>query len=212
MTPQTTITATSPLPTPILTTPRLIIRAMHPQDAPSTHFAAAPASITKYMTLAFAYPYTLKHAEDWIAANLAPPFNHYFLCEKERADIVIGGIGLKPSSDVQSHVAEIGYWLGEPWQGKGIMREALEAFTEWCFVTRVHEPPAKEGGGKELTRLYAGVYSGNTGSMKCLEACGYRQEGVMKGHVEKHGVVYDMHCYGLVKSDWEEWRRKRGQS
>ncbi|KAF2641499.1 acyl-CoA N-acyltransferase [Massarina eburnea CBS 473.64] len=207
--PSPSLTAISPLPSPILSTTRLIIRPMHPQDAPSLQRAASPPSIAKYMSFAFGNPYSLKHAEDWIATNLTPPLDHYVLCEKEVPEVVIGGIGSRSSGDVHSHTAEIGYWIGEPWQGLGLMREALSAYTEWCFTAREHAAPAIEGEGKMLTRLFACVVSGNTGSMKCLEACGYRAEGVMKDHVEKHGVVSDLHWYGLVKSDWEE--RKGGK-
>lgn len=115
----------------------------------------------------------------------------------------IGGIGLKPGSDVQSHTAEIGYWIGEDYWGQGLISEALEAMTEWAFTVR--EGPD----GKRLARLWAGVFDANKGSMKCLEKCGYRAEGVMKGHIEKHGQVADMHIYGLTRADWDEWKRNK---
>lgn len=46
---------------------------MHPQDAESSQRACAPASITKYMSLAFSHPYTLEHAHEWIAMNKEAP-------------------------------------------------------------------------------------------------------------------------------------------
>lgn len=76
------------------------------------------------------------------------------------------------------------------------MTEALEGMTEWCFVKG-------EVKGRKLTRLSGVVFEGNKGSMRCFEKCGYVREGVLKGAVEKLGVVKDMHVFGLVKGDWK---------
>ncbi|PVI03307.1 acyl-CoA N-acyltransferase [Periconia macrospinosa] len=205
-TPPTTTTTT--LPTPILTTPRLLIRPYHPQDVTSTHAAASPASIHKYMSLAFAYPYTLQHAQTWVDMNLTPPFHHFVICEREKPDVAIGGIGAKPGIDVSSHTAELGYWIGEDYAGKGLMSEAVRAYVDWCFTEREHPPPAVAGAGGKLMRLHAGVFSGNAGSMRILQKTGFKPEGVWKENVEKHGIVYDTHFFGLTRRDWEEGRRK----
>lgn len=214
---RTTITAESLIPDPIIKTSRLLIRPMHPQDAAAMHKYASPPSITKHMSLAFAYPYTLKHAKNWIAMNVTYPLNAYVICEISHPEIAIGGIGLKPGSDVQSHTAEVGYWVGEEFSGKGYMTEALEAFTAWSFANYKNggangDGKLPEGAGKELTRLFAGVFSGNEGSMKCLEKSGYLKEGVLKGHVEKWGESKDLHMYGLTKKDWENRKRKKEEA
>lgn len=78
------------------------------------------------------------------------------------------------------------------------MTEALEALTAWTFTER----------GDTVRRLCASVFGGHTASMRCLEKCGYKAEGVLKGHVEKHGEVMDLHVFGLTKGDWEERRRR----
>ncbi|KAJ4348120.1 uncharacterized protein N0V89_009492 [Didymosphaeria variabile] len=128
--------ANSPLPEPLFKTKRLLARPMHPQDAESSQRACAPASITKYMSLAFAHPYTLDHAHTWIAMNKDAPHNNLFLTTLSDPYTVIGGIGLKPGSDIQAHTGEVGYWISEPYQGKGMMKEALEGFVEWTFLHR----------------------------------------------------------------------------
>jgi len=124
---------------------------------------------------------------------------------------------MKPGSDVQSHTGEVGYWLAEEAQGQGLMREALEGFVEWCFTAREGDGSVEAASGalaeqkKVLrpSRLFAGVFSGNAASMRCLESCGFLSEGVQRGHVEKHGEVMDLHLYGLTRGDWEIWRRER---
>jgi RimJ/RimL family protein N-acetyltransferase len=161
--------------------------------------ACAPASITKYMSLAFAHPYTLQHAETWISTNLTENLPNYVLTLHDSPTVVMGGVGLKPGSDVQSHTAEVGYWIAEEYWGMGYMTEALRAFTDYVFSEK----------GDVWRRLWAGVFSGNEASMGTLKKCGYAEEGVMKGHVEKHGEVRDLHMFGLTRKDWEATKQSR---
>lgn len=190
-------TPESGIPEPIVTTQRLIIRPMHPQDSHSTAQHANNPNVSKYMSLAFPSPYTLDSANTWINMNLVKPRQDDFvICEKQSPERVIGGIGLKPGADVMAHTAEIGFWIGESHWGKGFTTEALAAMTEWVFKER-------EVDGIKTTRLWGGVFSGNEGSMRCFAKCGYPPEGVLKGHVVKHGQIYDLHQFGMTKADWE---------
>jgi ribosomal-protein-alanine N-acetyltransferase len=188
----------APVPQPILTTTRLIVRPYHPQDAPSMSLSGNSPAVAKYMSLMFPAPYELKHADEWIAINMAKPYQTDFgIYEKSSPEVSIGGIGLKPGVDIFGHTAELGYWIGEKYWGKGYISEVVEAFTKWSFDSFQGKD------GQRLKRLWGGVLSGNVGSMRCLEKCGYAPEGIMKGHIEKHGEVMDMHVFGLTKVDWE---------
>jgi len=188
----------SPIPQPIFTTSRLFIRHMHPQDQPSMTRSTNSKAVSKYMSLAFPDPPTIDSTNSWIALNVARPIQTDFvICEASAPGDVIGGIGLKLGADVMSHTAEVGFWVGEKHWGKGYVTEALEGMTRYCFESWEGKD------GQRLTRLWGGVFGGNVGSMRCFEKCGYAKEGVMNGHAEKRGVVYDMHIYGLVKADWE---------
>jgi ribosomal-protein-alanine N-acetyltransferase len=188
----------SPIPQPIFTTSRLIIRHMHPQDAPSSFLNINSKAVAKYMSLAFPDPPTLESTNSWIALNVARPIQTDFvICEKSSPGDVIGGMGLKLGADVMSHTAEMGFWVGEKHWGKGYVTEALAGLTKYCFESWEGQ------NGQRLTRLWGFVFDGNVGSMRCFEKCGYAKEGVMKGHAEKRGVVYDTHLYGITKADWE---------
>jgi RimJ/RimL family protein N-acetyltransferase len=101
----------------------------------------------------------------------------------------MGGIGIKPGTDVFSHTAEIGYWLGEEYWGRGVMSEALPAFTLWVWRNR------------DVDRLWAGVYDGNMASQRLLDKAGYQYEGLMRGHVLKEGTLMDLHVYGMRRVD-----------
>jgi RimJ/RimL family protein N-acetyltransferase len=170
---------------------------MRLEDAPNIAQHADDPLIAKYMRSTFPNPYTLSGAEHWINMNLVLPYQHHFvLCERSSPEVAIGGIGLKLGIDIYAHTAEVGFWIGRSFWGRGYTTEALEAFTTWAFESY-------ENNGQRLTRLYAGVFSGNVASMRCFEKNGYALEGVLKGHIEKNGEVRDEHVFGMTKSIWE---------
>src|SRR5688572_7881937 len=71
----------------------------------------------------FPNPYTRRDAERWIDLNnatLSPPVNFAIELEGE----AIGGVGLHRQQDVHSGTAEIGYWVAEPFWGRGIATAA----------------------------------------------------------------------------------------
>lgn len=94
-----------------------------------------------------------------------------------------GIISIIPQTDIYRHSAEIGYWLGETYQGKGIMTEAVFLVTEYAF--------------KELNiyRIYAGVFAPNKVSANVLLKNGFHCEAIKKKAVIKNGVLLDEHLF-----------------
>ncbi|KAF2630101.1 acyl-CoA N-acyltransferase [Macroventuria anomochaeta] len=199
----TATTSDPPIPKPIFTTSRLIVRQLHPQDAPSMSHHANNPKITEFMSLGFPSPYTLEAANGWINMNLTPPIYNWGISLRTSPSTIIGGCGLKPGVDVQTHAAEVGYWIGEEFWGRGLVTEMLAGLTRWVFEAEESLLAGKEG-GKRWTRLWGGVFEGNKGSIRCFEKCGYKQEGVLRGAVEKNGGASDLVVFGLVKGEWEE--------
>ena len=97
-----------------------------------------------------------------------------------------GGIGYGLHSDVERVSAEIGYWLGRKFWGRGIVTEALRA-------TTLH---AIESHG--LTRVYALPFEWNPASNRVLEKAGYVCECRMRRAVIKDGKVIDQSMYAYV--------------
>ena len=196
-TPTTTTTITTPdLPPTIITLPTIHLRPIHPSDAPALQRVANSPAVSKYMTYAFPAPYTLQDAQNWIA------FASVFKIDNVIPSLAIidsatgeflGGMGVKPPrGDVEAHVLEVAYWLGEGSWGKGVATQALRAYVGWLFETF-----------PKVERLEAVVFEGNGGSVKVLERVGFVLEGRRRKAAVKHGVVMDVLIFGLLKEEWE---------
>jgi RimJ/RimL family protein N-acetyltransferase len=133
----------------------------------------------------FPHPYTAADADAWLAhvSAQAPVASFAIVVDGE----AVGGIGLEPGTDVHRRSAEIGYWLGEPFWGRGIATEALRAVTEYAFRTF------------DICRLEAAVFEWNPASARVLEKAGYTLEGRARLAVTKDGRTGDRLLYALVR-------------
>jgi len=100
----------------------------------------------------------------------------------------VGTISLDRDEDVYKHTAEIGYWIGEPYWGKGIVTTAVELITDYGFDQL------------KLKRIHTGIYEYNKASIRILEKCGYKFEGIFEKNVFKDGEFYDEYRYGKINS------------
>jgi [ribosomal protein S5]-alanine N-acetyltransferase len=172
----------------LITLSGFAVRDWQPDDAPSLARHANDRRIWLNMRDAFPHPYTVADAEAFLAfvADMQP--RSYFAIA--RGDQAIGGIGYTLRSDVERISAEIGYWLGIAFWGRGIMTAALRAVTAYAF----REHP-------ELRRLYAVPYAGSAASVRVLEKAGYRCEGRMRQSAIKDGRITDQLLYAIVRDE-----------
>jgi [ribosomal protein S5]-alanine N-acetyltransferase len=96
-----------------------------------------------------------------------------------------GSIAFQLGGDVERVSAEIGYWLGQPFWGRGIATEALVAITEYAVATH------------GLTRVFAVPFASNTRSCRVLEKAGYVLEGRLRRSAVKDGVITDQLQYAF---------------
>jgi RimJ/RimL family protein N-acetyltransferase len=94
-----------------------------------------------------------------------------------------GGIGITLLTDVERCNADIAYWLGEQYWGRGIATQVLAAVSEYAFVTL------------DISCLQAWVFAWNKASMRVLEKCGYVREAVMRKSAIKDGQLIDRMLY-----------------
>jgi len=163
------------------------IRSFRLDDAASITKHIGTYSVARNM-LRIPHPYSLQDAEQWIgiATKQDPQTNFGIAIDDE----IVGGIGLdvNPSGVAAcEHSAEIRYWIGEAYWGRGIITEALNAMSEWAF------------GELNLVRLYAKVFARNQASARVLEKAGYIFEGRLLTHYSRDGEFIDGLLYAMVR-------------
>ncbi|KIW06896.1 uncharacterized protein PV09_02566 [Verruconis gallopava] len=194
-----------PWPKPIITLPQLVVRPYHPSDVPAIARMANNKKVACNMTDRFPHPYTEQDGVDFMLKALNPKKSNVYawVVSLTPEGPPIGGCGFVPGTDVLRRNAEIGYWLGEEFWGKGYATLVCDALTNWAFE--------QEQGitGEKLQRVGAQVYGGNKGSEKVLMKCGYKHEGTMRDIVYKWGEVRDLKAYGMRRLDWEQRKLKK---
>ena len=137
----------------------------------------------------FPFPYTPEAALKWLKFTEMQPANTNFaIVVKDKA---IGGIGVTFFDDLNRYSAEIGFWIGENYWGRGIATEAVKIFTAFIF----------ENFG--INRIFARVFDWNLSSAKVLEKNGFKIEGRLRKNVYKDGLFTDELIFGLLKDEFK---------
>jgi RimJ/RimL family protein N-acetyltransferase len=146
-------------PIPVLETERLILRAPSLNDARAIACLVGDRRVAEN-TARIPHPYTVDDAEEFIAASNRRDGEATFVIVLD--DGVVGGCAVEP----RETDAEIGYWLGVPYWGRGYATEAVRALIDHAFGELGH--PA----------LQAGARISNPASRRVLEKCGFQWTGV----------------------------------
>jgi RimJ/RimL family protein N-acetyltransferase len=163
---------------------RAEVRSWQPTDAESLAVHANNRKIWRNLRDTFPHPYTVADARAFIRSALAQvPESRLAIAVDGQA---VGGIGFVLHDDVERVSAEIGYWLGEAYWGRGIVTEALQAVTQYTIQTY------------GLTRVFAVPYEWNAASFKVLEKAGYTPEARLRRSAIKDGQVIDQILYAYV--------------
>ena len=161
-----------------------IIRNWKIEDAPSLAKYANNSKIWINLRDVFPHPYGLKDANAFISRAVeADPATMFAIATGSEA---IGGIGLMLGKDVHRFTAEMGYWLAEPYWGKGVMTPTVQFLADWAFQNL------------KLHRISAEPYATNTASHKVLEKAGFTREGVLRSSVFKDGKILDQFVYSRL--------------
>ncbi len=165
--------------------PNCRIRSWRAGDEPALVRHADNRKIWLNVRDRFPHPYTVADAEAWVARTLAATPETQFAVEVEGE--AVGGVGLFLQADVERFSAEIGYWLGEAFWGRGLATAVVRAFTDYAFDAF------------ELCRIYANVFEWNPGSCRVLEKAGYVLEGRLRASAVKDSFVLDGFLYATVR-------------
>src|SRR3984885_6365072 len=117
-----------------LHTGRLLLQPLRLADAEQTQRLFPQWEIVQFMNTRVPWPYPADGALTFyrdvaLAAMELGEAWHWTLRLREHPEDHIGAIGLT----AHDGYAGRGFWLGLPWQGRGLMTEAVEAVNDYCF-------------------------------------------------------------------------------
>jgi ribosomal-protein-alanine N-acetyltransferase len=166
---------------------RCLVRSWRPTDVDALPVHANTRKLWLNLRDRFPHPYTSDDAVRWIEYVLQSRPETNFAIDVDGE--AVGGIGVVLHEDVERCSAEIGYWVGERYWGRGVASAALEGFTAYAFDAF------------KLTRIYALPFAHNRASARVLEKAGYRYEGTLRRSAIKDGVVLDQLMYAMTDVD-----------
>jgi len=175
---------------PILTTPRLTLRALTEQDAPALLEITHDEEVMRYYGME---PFeTLDDVLEEIAWGrdlFREGQGIRWAIALRTSDAYIGDLGLHNYSEQHAR-AEAGYKLARPYWRQGLMSEALGAVVDYGFDRMA------------LNRIEALVDPRNTASWAMLEKLGFRREGVLRDYEHERSGYVDLAMYSLLRREW----------
>jgi len=178
---------------------RIALRALNKGDAPLFYKWINDPEVHQFLKMS--YPNSIAEEEKWIES----------LPEKKATDVVfgivlietgklIGVMGLHRIS-AKDGTAVTGSFIGEKqYWSKGYGTEAKMLVLEYAFNTL------------NLYKIRSMVFAFNGRSKRCLEKCGYHQEGVLKEQIYRNGQRVDEILMAIFKEDflklWAKYKKK----
>ena len=135
------------------------------------------------------FPYGEEDAKVFISEMLAsdPDQNIAFAIEADGK--LIGSISAVRCGNIHFRTAELGYYLGESYWGKGFATEAVRQICEYVFQKT------------DIIRIFAEPFAYNAASCRVLEKAGFQLEGVLRSNAVKNGRVQDMNMYARIRKE-----------
>lgn len=171
-------------------TKRLVLRPLAMSDKVRIVELAGNFEVAKMLGVV-PHPYSAKDAEGWVRQTFS------FVEDGERAFAIDDGTGLIGSISLgkPGKTASLGYWLGEPYWGRGYMSEAVKALLEWFFSTTDEE------------LVVSGALDENAVSQLILEKMGFGQNKPHLLHIPSRGEDLPASRVFLTRAEFEARRQ-----
>ena len=102
---------------------------------------------------------------------------------------MVGGAGGRWASR-PDHCMEFGYWLAEPYWGRGLTTEAARALVGHLFAAY------------DVERVQSHYLEGNDASGRVMQKIGMTFEGIQRHAVLRRGEFKNIVCYAVLRGEW----------
>ena len=147
-------------------------------------------NVARHLRDRFPHPYTEQDAKAFLKhVTAARDLSNLAI---ETHGEAVGAVGFVPGRDIERFSAEIGYWLGEEFWGRGIVTEALSLVTGHVLSEL------------NFLRLFALPFADNPASVRVLEKAGYTREALLRASSVKYGIPKDQLLYSRINPAWKQ--------
>jgi RimJ/RimL family protein N-acetyltransferase len=174
----------------ILHTQRLLLRPPEMSDVPAMHHLANDPEIAANLS-DLPHPYPREAAAAVVSAMqaLSAQGEAYAFAVVPQSESLVGVVYLILDSANQR--AELIYWIGQAFWGRGYATEAVQAVIAFAFNTL------------KLRRVHASAFAHNAASVRVMQKCGLQYEGTLRQHLLKNGQFVDLLCYGILRDEFK---------
>ena len=179
----------------ILETNRLILRPWEESDAENLFQYASHPDVGPIA--GWAVHTSVENSREIIRSVLSAPETYAVVLKESGQPVGSIGLMLGKASNIglPDSEGEIGYWIGVPYWGRGMIPEAVMEIMRYGFEDL------------KLNRMWCGYFDGNEKSKRLQEKCGFRY----------HHTAYDVPCAieGVLRTEHitclskEEWQSVR---
>jgi len=173
------------------------LRILKLSDANRFAELANNPNIWKTMRDGFPHPYAKEDAIKFINFSHDVKTNTIFAIEYNGE--LVGATGLHGQADINRFSMELGYWIGEPFWGKGIATKTVALITDFGFKNL------------DINRIFAGTIEGNLASSNVLKKNNFQFEGISRKSAFKNKEFKDEYHFALIKTDYLSNQRDKKQ-
>jgi ribosomal-protein-alanine N-acetyltransferase len=193
-------------PTPVLAGPRVVLRPPRSRDY-------QPWRTLRKKSRDFLKPFEPRWTEAdlnrqafgarlWRGrqeAKRGTDFSFLIFEKTEHGEVLVGGLTISNIRRRAAQYANLGYWMGEEFAGRGLMTEAVGVLLPFFFDTL------------GLHRLQAAFLPHNVASRRVLEKNGFREEGFAENYLQIDGKWADHVLFALTRERWDALPRANGR-
>lgn len=162
-----------------------VLRRWRMDDLDSLVRHADDEQVSRAVGDRFPYPYTRGDGERFLSGGVVDLSQPVFAIVVEGG--ACGGIGVRPGVDERACGAELGYWLGRAYWGRGLMTRVVAVYAPWVMQAL------------SLHRLFALVQDDNPASAAVLLNNGFVEEGTQRCAVIKRGCLHDLRMFARTR-------------
>lgn len=124
-------------------------------------------------------------------AKAGTDYTFFIYHHEDARDVLVGGITLSNIRRRAAQFGNLGYWMGQPFAGKGFMTEAVGLVVAYAFDSLL------------LHRVHAAFLPHNLASRRVLEKNGFKEEGFAENYLQIDGKWADHVLFGLTRERYD---------